>query len=333
MTYPQLIQSLKKKDFKPLYLLEGNDPYHIDLITNYFEEHTLSEGERAFNQLVFYGKDTDPKSLIDAACRYPMMSPFQLILLKEAQDMKNLSDLLPYIEKPVPTTILVICYKYKKLDSRSKFGKTLKKNAVHFESKKLYDNQMPDWIESYLKDKQLNIRPEAAQLVAEYLGTDLSKVSNELDKLALNVASGSTIGEQEVMDNIGISKDYNVFELQKALGQRNPLKANRIINYFIANPKKNPLVMVIGVLYNYFSKVYMIHYLRNTPDQELSTALNIRSTYFLKDYKLAARNYQLSKTQEVIQLLRQFDLRSKGVDSDSTSDGDLLRELVYRILH
>ncbi len=333
MDYQQLIQSLKKKEFQPLYLLEGNEPYHIDRVARYFESNTLAEAERAFNQLVFYGKDTDPKTLIDAACRYPMMAPFQLILLKEAQDMKQLAELQPYIERPVPTTILVICHKYKKLDSRTKFGKLLKQKAVHYESKKLYDNQLPDWISRYLKEKQLEIQPAAAALIAEYLGTELSKVSNELDKLVLNVPAGSTIGAQQVMDNIGISKNYNVFELQKALGQRDVLKANRIINYFIANPKKNPLVMVIGLLYNYFSKVYMLQYLSNTPDNELAGALNLRSSYFLKDYKLAARNYPLPKTQQVIHLLSCYDLKSKGVDNPGTADGELLKELVYRILH
>ena len=199
--------------------------------------------------------------------------------------------------------------------------------------KKLYDNQIPDWINSYLKTKKLSITSNAAELVAEYLGSDLSKISNELDKLAINLPQGTEVQLQHVLDNIGISKDYNVFELQKALGQKNILKANRIINYFIANPRKNPLVMVVGALYNFFSKVYITHFLKNTSDRELATALNLRSEYFLKDYKLAARHYPLQSTEKIISLLKKYDLRSKGVDNNNTSDGELLKELIFRILH
>ena len=192
---------------------------------------------------------------------------------------------------------------------------------------------MPDWISDYLKSKKLKINPNASQLIAEYLGTDLSKIANEMDKLAINLPAGTMIDEKHIQENIGISKDYNVFELQKALGQRSVLKTNRIIQYFIANPKKNPLVMVIGTLYNYFSKVYMIHFLKNLPDRELSSALKLRSEYFLKEYKFTARNYNLRKTQDVISILKEFDLKSKGVDRDSTTEGELMKEMVYKIMH
>ena len=333
MTYNEIIKSLRAKDYKPVYFLHGEESFYIDSIADFIENKVLSEGEKSFNQTIFYGKDTDSKTLIDTACRYPMMASHQVVILKEAQDMKGLQELQPYIEKAVPTTILVICHKHKKLDSRTKFAKSLKKHAVLFESKKLYDNQVPDWIADYLKSKKMTTKPSAAQLIAEYLGTNLSKIANELNKLAINLDEGTKIDEKHIQENIGISKDYNVFELQKALGMRDVLKANRIIQYFIANPRKNPLVMIIGTLYNYFSKIYMLHFLRNLPDRELSNALKLRSDYFLREYKSTARNYNLAKTQNVISVLKEYDLKSKGVDSDATPEGELMKEMVYKILH
>ncbi len=316
-----------------MYFLHGAESYYIDQITHYVESQVLSEGERSFNQMVFYGKDSEAKTLIDTACRYPMMSPYQVVILKEAQDMKSLANLLPYIEKPVPTTILLIAYKHKKFDARTKLAKSLKANAVYFESKPLYDNQVPDWISDYLKSKKMSIDASASQLIAEYLGSNLSKIANELDKLTINLPAGTAVTQQHIQDNIGISKDYNVFELQRALGSRNVVKANRIANYFRANARKHPLVVVIGTLYNYFSKVYMLHYLRNSPDREISKSLKLRSDYFLREYKLAARNYRPAKVRQVISLLSEYDLRSKGVNNDSTPEGELLKELVYKILH
>ncbi len=333
MTYKEIIKSLKAKDYKPVYFLHGEEAFYIDAISDFIEEKVLTEGEKSFNQTIFYGKDTDARTLIDTASRYPMMASHQVIILKEAQDMKDLQDLQLYIEKAVPTSILVVCHKYKKLDARTKFAKSLKAHAVLFESKKLYDNQVPDWIVDYLKGKKLTINPNASQLIAEYLGTDLSKIANELDKLAINLSPGTAINEKHIQDNIGISKDYNVFELQKALGQRNVLKTNRIIQYFTANPRKNPLVMVTGTLYNYFSKVYMLHFLRSLSDREMSSALKLRSDYFLREYKTTARNYNLKKTQKVISVLKEYDLKSKGVDSDNTPEGELMKEMVYKILH
>ena len=333
MTYKEIIKSLRAKEYKPVYFLHGDEAFYIDAISDFIEEKVLTEGEKSFNQTIFYGKDTDARTLIDTASRYPMMASHQVIVLKEAQDMKDLQDLQLYIEKAVPTTILVICQKYKRLDARTKFAKSLKANAVLFESKKLYENQVPDWIADYLKSKKLAINPNASQLIAEYLGTNLSKIANELDKLAINLPEGTQINEKHIQDNIGISKDYNVFELQKALGQRNVLKANRVIQYFIANPRKNPLVMVTGTLYNYFSKVYMLHFLRSLPDREMASALKLRSDYFLGEYKSTARNYNLKKTQKVISILKEYDLKSKGVNSDNTPEGELMKEMVYKIMH
>ena len=335
MTYQDILKDLKKGQFKPIYFLHGNESYFIDVISDYIEDNILSESEKAFNQTVFYGKDVNHLAIVDTARRFPMMAPRQVVILKEAQEMKSLKELQTYLEKPAETTILVICHKHKKFNLNSGFGKVVKKQALVFESKKLYDNQVPDWIQQYLKGKKLNINHEAAVLIGEYLGTDLSKVSNELDKLAINLAAGTEITKKHIEEQIGISKDYNIFELQKALGQKDILKANRIVNYFASNPKKNPLPMVTGSLYNYFSKIYMLKALRNAPDQEIMKALNLRSAFFLREYRAAVRHYPLKEVEKVLDLLKEFDLKSKGVGYISTGkqDGELLKELVWKILH
>ena len=249
--------------------------------------------------------------------------------------MRSLGNLISYVENPTPTTILVICHKHKRFNMNTKFGKMLKSKAVVFQSKPLYDNQVPDWISKYLKKKKLQVQPEAAELLAEYLGTSLSKVVNELDKLRLNLPEGTVVTSKHIEDNIGISKDYNVFELQKALSQRDVLKSNRIVNYFASNPKKNALPAVISSLYNYFSKVYMLHFLKQLPEGELLSALQLRSAFFLREYRAAARAFPLRKTEHVLSLLKEFDLKSKGVDYVSTGkpDGQLLKELIWKILH
>ncbi|MEZ4983707.1 MAG: DNA polymerase III subunit delta [Saprospiraceae bacterium] len=240
MSYNALLQDIRHKKFAPVYFLHGPESYFIDRITDAIEEYALAEHERAFNQTMLYGKDTDHLQVLDAARRFPMMAERQLVILKEAQDMKNLKDLQTYLEKPTPTTVLVICHKHKKYALNTNFGKAVKAHAVLFESATLYDNQVPDWIGGYLKDKQLTASPEIRELLAEYLGAELSKVANELDKLALNVPAGATLTAEMVEQHIGVSKDYGVFEFQKALGLRDIVKSNRIIQYFIANPRKNP---------------------------------------------------------------------------------------------
>lgn len=335
MTYSQIITDLKKKEYKPVYFLHGNESYFIDAIADFIEKKVLSDGEKSFNQTILYGKETEFKQVVDTARRYPMMAPYQVVILKEAQEMRTLKQLVTYVEKPAETTILVICHKHKRFDSRTKLGKVLKKNAVLFESKKLYDNQLPDWIHNYLKTKGFTIKPNATALIAEYLGTNLSKVANELDKLAINLPKGTDITQQHIQNNIGISKDYNVFELQKALGQKQVTKVNRIIQYFGSNPKKNPMVMMVGSLYNYFSKIYMLHFLRHAGDPDILSALKLRSSFFLREYKAAARKYSKPQTEQVLSILKEYDLKSKGVDNNTMSnpDSELLKEMVYRILN
>lgn len=333
MTFEQIMDTLKARNFRPVYFLHGKESYFIDQLSDYIERNVLTEAERSFNQTILYGKDTDYQTLRDIISRYPMMAERQVVILKEAQEMRTLPELATYLENPVPTTLLVICFKHKKFDGRTKFGKLVKKQTAMLETKPIYDNQMPDWISSYLKRKKLDISTNAAHLTAEYLGTDLSKVANELDKLAINVPKGTKVSIQHIQDNIGISKDYNVFELQKALGLRQILKANRIVNYFIANPKQHPLVMVIPALYNYFSKLYLLHHLRGAPDQEIQRTCGIGSSYFIKEYKAAVRQYPFPKTKEIISILSEYDLRAKGVNNHSADNGALLKELVFKILH
>src|SRR6201986_1184518 len=264
MSADDIIKDIKNRKFKPLYLLHGDEPYYIDLVGNYVEHKVLSDAEKGFNQTVLYGKDTDIMTVLNAAKRYPMMADYQVVLVKEAQDMKwgkddddkkTINPLLAYLESPLPSTILVFCYKYGKFDKRKKSYKAIDKNGIVFESTTLYDNKVPGWIEDFVQEKGYKISPQAAALLGEYLGNDLSKIANELEKLMLNVSKGQEITPKEIQDNIGISKEYNVFELQTALGKKDVVKVNRIINYFEANPKSNPIVLMLGNLNNYFSKV------------------------------------------------------------------------------
>lgn len=335
MEFHDILRSLRAKEYQPVYFLHGTEPFFIDRISDYVEKEVLGEGEKAFNLSILYGKDADHLAVLDIARRYPVMSSHQVVIIKEAQDMKSLPDLLAYVEKPSPTTLLVICYKHKKFTLNSNFGKALKKNAVVFESKRLYDNQIPDWIIQYGKECQLVIRPAEAGLIAEYLGSDLSKVANELDKLALNVAQGATVTREQIEQFIGISREYNVFELHKALAARDWEKTLRMVLFFAANSRKNPMVVIIGALYGFFSKVYMLHFLGALPEKELLQKMEVGNAFFLKDYRLAARNYNRLQTEQVLGLLKEYDLKVKGVEVNTTnvSEGELLKEMAWRIVN
>lgn len=335
MNADDLLKQLKKKEYQSVYFLHGKESYYIDQVTEYVEQHVLNESEKAFNFTVCYGKDTEHLAVVDAARRYPMMAPRQVVIVKEAQEMRSLAKLEGYLQQPTETTLLLICYKHKKFNFNSKFGKLLKKKAVVMESKPLYDNQVGSWIGSYLRRRKLSIKPAAAELIAEYLGTDLSKVANELDKLAINLPTGAEVDEKAIEANIGISKDYNVFELQRAIGLRDVVKATRIVNYLAANPKKMPLPMLIGSLYNYFSKLYVYHAVKQRPEQDILTAMQLRSSYFLKEYRAAAKHFPPNRTERAITLLREYDLMSKGVGYSNTGKppGSLTQELVWRIMH
>jgi DNA polymerase-3 subunit delta len=340
MTAPDIIKDLKNKKYKPVYLLHGEEPYFIDLVSEYVERKLLSDAEKGFNQTVMYGKDTDVMTVLNASKRYPMMADYQVVLVKEAQDMKWGSDdadkkginpLLSYLENPLPSTILVFCYKYGKFDKRKKTYKAIEKSGLIFESAALYDSKVPAWIEGFIGEKGYKISPQASLMLSEYLGNDLSKISNELEKLMLNVPVGQEITLKHIHDNIGISKEYNVFELQAALGRKDAFKANQIINYFEANPKANPIVLVLGNLFSYFSKVLTYHYVKDKSPQNLAREIGV-NPYFLKDYEQAARSFNYAKTMQIISYLREYDVKSKGVDSN-TDSGGLMKELVFKILH
>ena len=332
MTFEQILNDLKNKIYYPVYFLAGEESYYIDEISDYIEDHVLTDVEKEFNQTVIYGRETDVLSIISNAKRYPMMANYQVVIVKEAQDIKDIDELLPYIENPLDSTLLVINYKYKKIDKRKSFYKQVDKKGILFESKKLYDNKIAGWINNYVKEKGYDITPKASAMLTEFLGTNLSKVVNEISKLILNVPEKATINDELVERNIGISKDFNVFELQKAIGSKNVLKVNQIGNYFAANPKENPLIKTVSILFGYFSKLMIYHQLTDKSRNSIASALSV-NPFFVQDYQMAARNYSLKKLIKIIDLLKEYDLKSKGVNNISTSDGELLKELLFKILH
>ena len=333
MDYKEIINAIRQKQYKPVYFLHGEEDYFIDAITQVIENEILDESEKAFNQTVVYGKDVDLKDVLDIAKRYPMMSPYQVVVVKEAQDMKTLTQLQAYVEAPLSTTVLLIAHKHKKIDGRSAFAKALSKHAVVFEAKPLYDNQVPDFIKQWLKDHRLQIDEKALYLMVDFLGTDLGKIINELEKLRINLPAKAQISVEMVEQYVGISREYNVFELQKALVHRQIVHAHRIVNYFEQNPKEGPLVMIVGSLFNFFSKLYIYHFIRQMPPLEQVKKMGLRSEWFLKEYVDAAKQYPRQKVEDIIGLLRQYDMKAKGVDTGQATDGALMRELIHKILH
>jgi len=345
MKFEEIINDLQKKIYRPVYFLMGEETYFIDEITNYIAKHVLTDLEQEFNQSVVYGRDLDVATLLSYAKRFPMMSNYQVVIVKEAQDLKNLvpdarvkddkkekHPMEAYYENPLKSTILVLCYKYKTIDKRKTYAKSIDKHGVLFTSEKLYDNQIPSWIENFLKRQNYSIRPEAAVLLAEYLGADLGKIANELSKLAINVPTGTLITTEHIEQNIGISKDFNVFELHRALGKKDVYKCNQIVNYFAANSKDNPIQKTIPTLYSFFSKILMFHYAPDKSRSGICSALGI-VPFFYPEYQTAAKNYGVKKTRQIITLLRKYDLKSKGVDNATIPDGELLKELVYQLLN
>lgn len=332
-TFEEIMSDLRNRIFKPVYFLAGEEPYYIDLVTDYIQDKVLPEDEKSFNQMVLYADDTNITSIIDIARRFPMMATHQVVIIREAQSLKKIEDLAIYIEKPLVSTILVFCYKYKSLDKRTKFFKILESHGVYFESVRFRDYQIPGWIDSYLMKKGIKTDPSASAMLTEYLGTDLHKIANELDKLIITLPKGKPVITTSIIEqNIGISKDYNNFELQKAIGEKNILKANLIVRYFANSPKDNPITLSIASLFGFFSKLLLYHYLPDKSKNNVAAALKV-NPFFVKDYESAASKYNVTRTVQVISLLRTYDMRSKGYCDPGTEPGDLLRELVYRILH
>ena len=310
MTFEQIMTDLKKRQYRPVYFLMGEEPYFIDVISGYIADNVLQEQEKAFNQVIMYGKDSSVNTALDAARRFPMASQYQVVIVKEAQNLKDIDKLQFYMEKPLQSTILVVCYK-EKLAKNSKLYKVLdkSKDVALLESNKLYDNKIPAWISAYLTERGYHIAPAAAELLRDYLGADLSKVVNELNKLMITLpVNEKKITPEHIEANVGISKDYNVFELQKALGEKNVLKANRIINYFAANPKENSIVMVIARLYDYFVKILKYHYLADKSQSAAASALGVNPV-FVRDYEAAAQKYPAPKIIQIVSILREYDLK------------------------
>ena len=329
----QIVGDIKKGQVKPIYFLMGEEPYYIDAIATYIENNVLAEEEKGFNQMVLYGRDVSVEDIVSNAKRFPMMAERQVVIVKEAQELSRTIDKLEsYAANPQPSTVLVLCYKYKKLDKRKKLYKTVGKSGVLFESKKLYDNQVPDWIRRVLKGKNYSISPKAAQMLVEFLGTDLGKINNELQKLQLVLPKGTEITPQHIEENIGISKDFNNFELRKAIAERDVMKANRIVYYFAQNPKDNPLVMTISLLYNFFSQLLQYHALPDKSQFAAAKALKI-NPFFVKEYQTAGKHYPMRKVSQVVGLLREADVKSKGVGASNLPQGDLLKELLFKIMN
>ncbi len=332
-TFEGIMSDLRKRIFKPVYFLAGDEPYYIDLITDYIAEKILSEEERAFNQMIIYGEDTTVNAIIETARRFPMMASHQVVIVKEAQTLRKIEDLLFYVEKPLNSTILVLCYKYKVIDKRTKLFKTLDPQGSYFESARLRDYQIAPWIERYLMVKGIKIDPDASAMLTEYLGTDLHKITNELDKLLITKPAGlPSITTSLIEKNIGISKEFNNFELQKAIGERNIYKANMIVNYFGENQKDNPVTLTIASLFSLFTKILTYHYTTDKSKNNVAAVLKI-VPYFVKDYEAWSMKYSAAKTVQIIGLLRTYDMKSKGFGDVSTEPGDLLKELIYKILH
>jgi DNA polymerase-3 subunit delta len=333
MKFEQIISDIKNRVYKPLYFLMGEEPYFIDQITDLISSSVLDESQKPFNLNVLYGKDTNVSTIDNTARRFPMGADYNLVIVKEAQSLTDIDQLNFYAQNPLQSTLLVIAYKYKNLDKRKKLYKTINKNGVLFEAKKIYDNHVPKWIQNYLNAKNCSMEPAAGVMLTEYLGSDLAKISHELDKLILTLPEGlSRITPEQVETNIGISKEFNNFELMKSLAKKNVLKANRIIQHFGQTQKVNNINMIISSLFYFFSKVLALHFLRNETNASIAKTLQI-NPYFIGDYQIASKNYSRSKVVDIISILREYDLKSKGIGNPSVQADELLQEMIFKILH
>ena len=333
MTYHQILNDLKKKIYQPVYLFHGEEAFFIDQLTQYIQEHVLTESEKAFNQTILYGKDTSAETVINAARRYPMMASYQVVVLKEAQNQNDLNNLYHYVEKPQKSTILVISHKHKPLDKRTRLYKTIQKKAVEFQSSKIREYKIPEWISQYVAHRNKTIHNETAILITEYLGNDLSKIAHELDKLLLTLPEQeNTINSKHVEKHIGISKDYNPFELNKALAEKDILKANRIIRHFSQNPNEYGFPLIIGSLYYFLSKLLGYHFLEEKKKKKAAAQIKVYPN-MIYQLERAASKYNYKKVARIITYLREYDLKSKGLNNVTTPQGDLLKELIFKILH
>lgn len=333
-TYEAIARDLKNRIYKPVYYLMGEESYYIDKISEYIAQTVLTDEEKEFNLTVVYGSDTDVATIINAAKRYPMMAERQVVIVKEAQQLKNIEELVYYVQKPLQSTILVLCHKDGTIDRRKKLAAEVEKVGVLFESKKLKEAQLPGFITTYLKRKSVDIEPKASEMMAEFVGADLNRMAGELDKLVITLPQGVTrVSPEQIELNIGVSKDYNNYELRSALVAKDVLKANKIIKYFEENPKTNPIQMTLSVLFGFFSNLMLAYYAPEKTEQGIAAQLGLRSPWQAREYIMAMRQYSGVKVMQIIGEIRYCDARSKGVGNSSLSDGDLLRELIYVILH
>ena len=334
VTFEQIVTEIKARKYRPVYLFMGDEPYYIDELTNMLTETVLPEEERDFNQSILYGMETNVTAVITMARSYPMMSDHQLIVIKEAQNLSKIEELEVYVKNPLKSTILVLNYKGGSLDKRKKLYAEIDKNGAIFESKKIPEYKIPAFITSYILSKGLSIDQKSAQMLSDYLGNDLSKLINEIAKLLIAIPSGQMrITADLIEENIGISKDFNNFELLNAIINKNIFKVNQIADYFEKNPKNNPMIMTMSVLFNFFSNLMICYWAKNKTEQGFATELGLRNPYQAKDYVIALKNYNAFKCMEIIGLLRIYDAKSKGVDNNSAPDGELLKELLYKITH
>ena len=331
LTVDKILADWKKKLFKPVYWLEGEEEYFINRLMETAEHGILTDSEKEFNLTVFYGKDADWASVTNACCRYPMFSDRQIVLLKEAQQMRDIDKLEPYIQKPLSSTVFIVAYKEKKLDGRSKLAKLLKEKAVLFSTKKLYDNQLPEWTEELIGEKGYSINPKALALLIDHVGNDLSRLDNEIEKMLVNLGKRKNITEDDIELYVGVSKEYNVFELQEALARKDLAKALRIVQYFEGNPKAGPIQLILPSLHNFFSKTYMLFGQSGADEKTLAATLGV-NPYFLKDYVLSAKNYSYGGVEQALLLLHQYNLRSIGVNSAPTEDASLLKEMIIKMV-
>ena len=331
MSVDSIIADFKKKKFKPIYWLEGEEPFYIEEVMNYAEHHLLNESEKSFNLSIFYGKDANWADVINACKRYPMFAEFQVVLLKEAQQMKDIDFLESYLEHPSTTTVLVVSYKDKKVDARTKFAKSLKSKGELLSTKKIYENHLPEFITSITKQNGLTITQKAILLISENIGNDLTRIKNEIEKIAINLKDSKNITDDVIEKFVGVSKEYNVFELQDAIAKKNLAKAIRIIQYFEKNPKAAPIQLVIPSLYSFFSKVLLIYGTNMNDEKSIASAIGI-NPYFVKDYIAAAKNYKYEEVEKILLLLHQYNLKSIGIDSNNINDTELLKELVVKAI-
>jgi|UniRef100_UPI00402A4A5B DNA polymerase III, delta subunit len=334
ITCDDILRELKAGQYRPIYYLMGEEPYYIDLISDYITDNVLNETEKEFNLTVVYGADVDVATIINAAKRYPMMSEHQVVVVKEAQNIRNIEELSYYLQKPLLSTILVICHKHGVLDKRKKLATEIEKSGILFESRKVKESQLPAFITSYMKRKGIDLEPKATSMLADFVGTDLSRLTGELEKLIITLPKGQTrVTPEQIERNIGISKDYNNFELRSAIVEKDVLKANRIIKYFEENPKTNPIQMTLSLLFGFFSNLMLAYYAPEKSEQGIAAFLGLKSPWQSREYLNAMRMYNGIKTMQIIGEIRYTDAKSKGVGNPSLNDSDLLRELVFKILH